>query len=221
MLPPGLLAGSEVSVNWDIRCEANFNQYDTSWHQFLGHWILRLGSRLAIFAHTPYPNGSVVLFLDVPVSLRDKGVPNHPLLDPQPATPPPPRSEWRRRAKHDRNIAQSSTVVEAIEKLESEGFTIVYLDGSSQKVHGIGWAGGYDIFVDSKIPFGAVRPPDSRQTNNTAELTAAVKAHRIFPRGKVAICTDLDYVLLGATGLARRWKARGWVGSSGPVYNEL
>ena len=40
----------------------------------------------------------------------------------------------------------SSTVVEAIDKLEREGFAIAYTDGSSRKVYGIGWVGGYGFF---------------------------------------------------------------------------
>ena len=94
------------------------------------------------------------------------------------------------------------------------------LIGSFKKVNGIGWVGGYGIFVDSRVSFGAYLPSESRQTNNTAEATAARKAHRIFPAGKVASCTVSNYVFLGATGAARRWTAHGWVGSSGPVSNE-
>ena len=56
------------------------------------------------------------------------------LLNPQLTTAPPTRLDRWRRAKHDRKIAQSSTVVEAIDKLQSEGFTIVYTDSRSKKV---------------------------------------------------------------------------------------
>ena len=59
---------------------------------------------------------------------------------------------------------------------EERGFTIVYTDGSSKKVKGIGWVGGYGIFVDPGTTIRAYLPSDSRQTNNTAELTAVVKA---------------------------------------------
>ena len=58
---------------------------------------------------------------------------------------------------------------------------------------------------------------DLRQTNNTAELLAAIRALQIFTCGKMA--TDSEYVFLGATGAARRWQLKGWVGSKGPVSN--
>ena len=144
MLPPGLL-GSGVSVNWDIRCKAKFDQYDASWHQLLGHSILRL-SGWQLLPAPPIATDQLALFLDALGSLRDTGVLNHPLLNPQPATPTPTMSERRRQAKHDRKIAQSSMVVDVIGKLEAEGLTIVYTDGSSKKVYGIGWVGRCGIF---------------------------------------------------------------------------
>ena len=58
-----------------------------------------------------------------------------------------------------------------------------------------------------------------RKTNNTAELLAVIRALRIFAVGDIGICTDLQYAILGAAGAARRWKLRGWVGSSAPVSN--
>ena len=76
------------------------------------------------------------------------------------------------------------------------------------------------MFVDYQLSISDYPPSGSRQTNNTAELTAVIKALQLLPRGKIAICTESDYVYLGATGAARRWKARGWVGSSVPVSNE-
>ena len=62
-------------------------------------------------------------------------------------------------------------------------------------------------------------PDEYRQTNNSAELLAVIRALRIFSTGVIAICTDSQYLVLGATGAARRWRVRGWIGSSGPVSN--
>ena len=55
------------------------------------------------------------------------------------------------------------------------------------------------------------------QTNNAAELYAAVLALQIVPNTKITICTYSEYVLLGAQGAAKRWQCRGWRGSSGKV----
>ena len=48
---------------------------------------------------------------------------------------------------------------------------------------------------------------------------AALRVLQLFTSGDIAICTDSEYVILGAVGAARRWRLRGWKGSSGPVSN--
>ena len=90
----------------------------------------------------PVPADRLALFLDALISLRDEGVLSHPQLNPLPATPPPTRSERRRQARHDRNIAMASTVVGTVDSSEERGFSIVYTDGSSTKVKGTSWVGG-------------------------------------------------------------------------------
>jgi len=96
--------------------------------------------------------------------------------------------------------------IQTIDKLEGQGYTIVYTDG-------------FGVYSSSLISYSAPMPLGARQTNKEAELAAAVKVLQLLPRGKVAICTDSDYVFKGAKGAAKRWKARGWVGSAGPVSN--
>ena len=71
-------------------------------------------------------------------------------------------------------------MVGTIERLEERGFTIVHIDVSSKKGKGVGWVGGYGIFVDSGTTISAYLPSGSRQTNNTAELTAVVKALQLL-----------------------------------------
>ena len=48
-------------------------------------------------------------------------------------------------------------------------------------------------------------------------LYAVVRALQIVTNTKIAICTDCEYVLLGAQGVAKRWQCRGWRGSSAKV----
>ena len=60
-------------------------------------------------------------------------------------------------------------------------------------------------------------PLHLRQTNNAAELYTAVQALQIISNTRIAICTDSEYVLLGAQGAAERWQCRGCRGSSGKV----
>ena len=48
-----------------------------------------------------------------------------------------------------------------------------------------------------------------RQTNNAAELLAALCAVEFFPKGPIATFTDSQYVILGGVGAQRHWKLRG------------
>ena len=107
----------------------------------------------------------------------------------------------------------------APDTLSADGYTLVFTDGSSAETEGVGRVAGYGIYAHPDISISAYVPVHFRQTNNTAELLAVVRALQILSFGKVAICTDSEYVFLGATGAARRWKLRGWTGSSGPVSN--
>ena len=77
--------------------------------------------------------------------------------------------------------------------------------------------GGYAIFCDGLHAIGAHVPPSL--TNNTAELYAALQAIKLFPGGKLAICTDSALVFLGASGKAHKWALNNWVGSKGPLSN--
>ena len=83
----------------------------------------------------------------------------------------------------------------------------------------IGYVGGYGIYAPGLHAIGAHLPPGLRQTNNTAELYAAIQAIKLFPSGKIAICTDSSLVVLGATGKAKKWELNNWVGSNGPLSN--
>ena len=69
------------------------------------------------------------------------------------------------------------------------------------------------------MAIAAYVPDHLRQTNNFAETFAALRALQIFASRAIAICTDAQYVILGAAAAARGWKLRGWVGFSGPIPN--
>ena len=86
------------------------------------------------------------------------------------------------------------------------------------RVPGIGRVAGYGIFSSDLLSISAYVPVHLRQTNNTAELFAVLRAIQLLPPGRYA-CSDSSYVILGASGAARRSKLRGWTGSSGPVSN--
>ena len=93
-------------------------------------------------------------------------------------------------------------------------------------------AGGFGVFaVDDElgpeVRFCGYVPTRHRQTNNGAELWAALEALPGFWVPKLAILTDSQYLQLGATGRAQHWKSKGWTTTSGklqvhvPVWETL
>ena len=106
-----------------------------------------------------------------------------------------------------------------LQDLSDSATPLVYTDGSSAVKGHAGRLAGYGIFCEKQMSIAAFVPDEYRQTNNSAELLAVIRALRIFSTGDIAICTDSQYVVLGATGVARRWRLRGWIGSCGPVSN--
>ena len=106
-----------------------------------------------------------------------------------------------------------------LQDLSDSAIPLVYTDGSSVVEGHAGRLAGYGIFCEKQTSIAAFVPDEYRQTNNSAELLAVIRALRIFSTGDIAICTDSQYVVLGATGAARRWRLRGWIGSCGPVSN--
>ena len=100
-----------------------------------------------------------------------------------------------------------------------QGFTLVFTDGSSEKFDEVGRLGGYGVFSQDGQSIAEHMPIGMKQTNNAAELMAALRALQLHTTGKVTICSDSEYVLLRVCGAAKRWKVKGWVGSCGPVSN--
>ena len=82
-----------------------------------------------------------------------------------------------------------------------------------KKFWGVGRLGGYGVYSDQGISLSSHMPIGMKQTNNAAELMAALCALQTHPVGTIAICSDPQYVLLGVGGAARRWKIKGWAGS--------
>ena len=144
--------------------------------------------------------------------------PTHPSSSPPPPPPPPPAAAKAQR-RLERKQERASELEQLLPTLSNEGYTLVFTDGSSELVPGIGRVAGYGIFSSDLLSISAYVPVHLRQTNNTAELFAVLRAIQLLPPGRYAFCSDSSYVILGASGAARRWKLRGWTGSSGPVSN--
>ena len=117
--------------------------------------------------------------------------------------------------KHERALELETL----LPRLSEEGYQLVITDGFSKEVAGIGRVAGYGIFSSDLLLISAYVPVHLRQTNNTAELFATVRALQLLPPGRYAFCSNSSYVILGAAGAKKRWKLRGWKGSCGLVAN--
>ena len=83
-------------------------------------------------------------------------------------------------------------------------------------------AGAFGVFAAEdeqgpEVRFCGYVPTRQRQTNNGAELWAALEALQGSLVPKLAILTDSQYLQLGATGRAQQWKSKGWTTTSGKL----
>ena len=78
--------------------------------------------------------------------------------------------------------------------LRIRGVTLVFTDGSSAVEDQVGQLAGYGIFFENEVAIAAYVPDHLHQTNNSAELFAALIALHIFTTGEIAICTDSQCV---------------------------
>ena len=84
---------------------------------------------------------------------------------------------------------------------------------------GIGRQGGYGGYIEHCVSLSEHMPLGMKKTHKAAELMAALRTLELHRVGKIVICSDSEYVLLGVKGPAKRWRIKGWVGSCGPVSN--
>lgn len=82
--------------------------------------------------------------------------------------------------------------------------------------------GGWGCVVDSPDGTRAERKGnDCLTTNNKMELTGAIEALRLTPKGgKVRLMTDSEYVIKGITEWMPGWKRKNWMSTKGPVKNK-
>ena len=153
------------------------------------------------------------------MTLVNEGKLLHPNIQPTPPTPPISKAQLQKQRKLDKAARYSLKLDAYLSDLEDRGFTIVYVDGSSEKVTGVGFVGTYGIYCEGNLAISAYLHTHLRQTNNTAEIYAALQTLKRFPTGKVAVCTNSSLMQLGATGKAKKWALNNWVGPRGPLSN--
>ena len=205
-------------MNWSIRCAASLNgSARVPEVVFLRKWLEGLRSWSG--ASPRYlPESELVLF-ERALRARVEGAPLvHPrVLNPglplQGALPVIPSFNLGApRLKPNAATLQASFVL-AIEPFLLAGWVAVYLDGSSELVHGVR-IGGFGVCSDAGLGFSSPLPVHDPQTNIMAELWAALWALRRHQPGvREVFCTDCNLVFLGAA----RWRRHGWRNASGPV----
>ena len=130
---------------------------------------------------------------------------------------------------HPKRPRQAGTGVlpgvhDLIAGLVAKGSRIVYTNGSSKRLghKDMCRAGGFGVFAPEdeqgpEVRFCGYVPTRHRQTNNGAELWAALETLQGFWVPKLAILTDSQHLRSGAMGRAHNWKSKGWTTSSGKL----
>ena len=179
-LPAGRMVWLVIKVFRDCRCQARVKV--PTWHQFMHLWISSLQSWTKL-QHSPISSVDLKLFIESLSALLNDGKLIHPNLPPLLPNRPVSKAQARRHRKFDHAVCDSQKPHTLINDLEAQGYHIIYTDGSSEKVAGVDLMGGYGIFCDGLHAIGAHLPPALRQTNNTAELYAAIQAIKLYPAG--------------------------------------
>ena len=83
--------------------------------------------------------------------------------------------------------------------------------------------GGFGVFAAEneggpEVTFCGYVLTRHRQTNNGAELWAALEALQGFLVSKLAIVTESQYLQLRVTGRAQHWSSKGWTTTSGKLH---
>src|SRR5437762_3601636 len=97
---------------------------------------------------------------------------------------------------------------------------IIYTDGSARGNPG---PGGWAAIIASDKEVREIGGGDAHTTNNKMELTAAIKALEVVPKGTDAIVhTDSEYVMKGMTEWIDNWQKKDWkTAAKKPVENKL
>ncbi|XP_055836426.1 uncharacterized protein LOC129921575 [Episyrphus balteatus] len=108
--------------------------------------------------------------------------------------------------------------------IDSEGFVIVYTDGSCINNGKANAVAGYGVYFSEDHPLNAGKPVNGRVTNNAGEIQAAIYAIRIakdFGIKKLCLSTDSQFLINAVTAWMKNWKRNGWRLKGGdPVKNK-
>ncbi|XP_055918050.1 uncharacterized protein LOC129950222 [Eupeodes corollae] len=108
--------------------------------------------------------------------------------------------------------------------IDSEGFVIVYTDGSCINNGKANAVAGFGVYFSEGHALNAAKPVVGRVTNNAGEIQAAIYAIRIakdFGIKKLCLSTDSQFLINAVTAWMKNWKRKGWTLKGGePVKNK-
>ena len=98
-----------------------------------------------------------------------------------------------------------------LHRLEQQGFSVAWTDGSAKWQAKTGWVGGYGATILGEWETCASLSPTMKQTINKAELYAVFVVIQQFgaPNRKLAVAIDSEYVYADLQGATYRWRDNG------------
>ena len=98
-----------------------------------------------------------------------------PALNSAPPTHPPTAVQQRVWRRQERKLCLADKLEQQLLDLESNGYVLVFTDGSANHADGVGLVAGYGVYFSGTTALSAFLPISSKQSNNVAELHAAVR----------------------------------------------
>lgn len=109
-------------------------------------------------------------------------------------------------------------------KFNENGYPIVYTDGACTANGRSSARAGIGVFWANDHPDNVSRKLVGKQTNNRAEIEAAIVAIQIALKNNyktLDIHTDSDFMINSMTKWIKKWKRNGWkLSTGGPVKNQ-
>ncbi|XP_036331717.1 ribonuclease H1-like isoform X1 [Rhagoletis pomonella] len=110
-------------------------------------------------------------------------------------------------------------------EIDSEGYVIVYTDGSCINNGRPDACAGLGVYFGENHPLNMSRPVTGRVTNNVGEIQAAIhaiKTARTFGIEKLCVSTDSQFLINSITMWINAWKQKEWRLKNGePVKNAV
>ena len=124
----------------------------------------------------------------------------------------------KQQKRNERKATVAQQVIAIQRVYLAEGWHIFHFDGSAKYYPKAGWVGGFGSCHQGHWEFSSPLDTLEKQTNNRAELKAAISAV-VKVSQKTAIFGDSTYVLDGVAGKAYTGRRLQWCLPTGPVPN--